>query len=259
MQSHENSGLLGERNNQQTNASIRGKRLVVVAIATVLVVLFVFAMDSSSSSGTLLTLGRKKEMTSLRVPALKKHKEHLESPLTTLYYLNQTSAFDRLETDGQSSSALDFFNYVQGGWDAQINQMFCPIASCAAVLNSLKGLIELPMDPIYSPFHWATQNNIVKTDCFKQLWSGVDKEEDVIVGPLRLDAAGSLLNCLLEGQGYTVQVIHMNPTVITKDEARDIIKEAVLDENSRVLINYDRGGIGQGMCFTFIAYILCPK
>ena len=68
--------------------------------------------------------------------------------LRELFYLNTTTAFGDLVTD-HKSSALDFYQYVQGGWDAQINQGYCPIAAAAAVLNSLRGEIELPQDPVY--------------------------------------------------------------------------------------------------------------
>lgn len=68
--------------------------------------------------------------------------------LRNLLYLNTTSAYSDLVTDGKSS-ASDFYEYVQGGWDAQINQGYCGVAAIAAVLNSLKGKIELPQDPIY--------------------------------------------------------------------------------------------------------------
>ena len=101
---------------------MRGKRLVV-AIETVLVALSVFAMDSSSSSGTLLFLGRKKETASLRVPALRNNKEQ-EYPLTALFYLNQTRAFDLLIMDGESSSALVFFNYVLDLFDYRFSRNY---------------------------------------------------------------------------------------------------------------------------------------
>lgn len=68
--------------------------------------------------------------------------------LRDLLYLNTTSAYNDLVTY-RKSSALDFYEYVQGGWDAQINQGYCGVASAAAVLNSLRGKIELPQDPLY--------------------------------------------------------------------------------------------------------------
>jgi hypothetical protein len=76
------------------------------------------------------------------------HYHHDKGKLDHLLYFNGTSAYEDLVTD-KESSALDFFNYVQGGWDAQINQGYCPIASSAAILNSLRGRIELPQDPTY--------------------------------------------------------------------------------------------------------------
>jgi hypothetical protein len=76
------------------------------------------------------------------------HYYHDKGKLDHLLYFNGTSAYEDLVTD-KESSALDFFNYVQGGWEAQINQGYCPIAASAAILNSLRDRIELPQDPTY--------------------------------------------------------------------------------------------------------------
>jgi hypothetical protein len=76
------------------------------------------------------------------------HNHHDKGKLDHLLYFNGTSAYEDLVTD-KESSALDFFNYVQGGWDAQINQGYCPIAASVSILNSLRGRIELPQDPTY--------------------------------------------------------------------------------------------------------------
>lgn len=73
---------------------------------------------------------------------------HDEGKLDHLLYFNRTSAYEDLVTDKESSS-IDFFNYVQGGWDAQINQGYCPIASSAAIINSLRNIITPPQDPMY--------------------------------------------------------------------------------------------------------------
>jgi hypothetical protein len=64
---------------------------------------------------------------------------------------------------------------------------------------------------------------------------------------LGLDMATEVLNCNLSGQGYVVEAHHVNPNEVTVDEVRDMIQDAILEENSRIMINYDRGSIGQGM------------
>jgi hypothetical protein len=75
--------------------------------------------------------------------------EYNEGYLDHLVYFNFSSSYDLLKTDGKASSATDFYSYVQGGWEAQINQAYCGIASSAALMNSLKGKIDLPQDPTY--------------------------------------------------------------------------------------------------------------
>mmetsp|Transcript_26975 Transcript_26975/g.40957 ORF Transcript_26975/g.40957 Transcript_26975/m.40957 type:complete len:357 (-) Transcript_26975:1315-2385(-) len=177
---------------------------------------------------------------SLQVP----NYQYEEGSLNHLLYFNQTHAFEDLKTDDQSS-ALDFFNYIQGGWEAQINQGFCPIASSAAILNSLRGRIELPQDPVYIPFPWATQNHLVQNDCVKQNVVDVDNPKKFYVG-MSLNMAKDLLNCQLSGQGYVAEAYHVDPDLVSEDEVKKIVKDAVMDKNSRVMINYDRGGIGQG-------------
>jgi hypothetical protein len=73
----------------------------------------------------------------------------------------------------------------------------------------------------------------------------VDDPKTIWVG-LSLDMATDVLNCHLSGQGYVAEAYHIDPEKISQDKARKLMKEAVLDEKSRVMINYDRGGIGQG-------------
>ena len=63
---------------------------------------------------------------------------------------------------------------------------------------------------------------------------------------LGLDMAKQLLDCHLKDQNYTVEAHHVDPNTTTVEEVREAIKDALTDTEARVLINYDRGGIGQG-------------
>jgi len=186
-------------------------------------------------------------MTSLSLPnagsSFLKDLEH-EGTLDKLLYLNHTYAFDQLKTDGKESSAQDFY-YYQQGWEAQINQAYCPVASSAAVLNSLRGKITLPQDKIYTPFPWATQNQLLLNECVRENIYDIDKMEHNFWG-MGLNMASEVLKCHLEDQGYTVEAHHVNPDTTTKEKVRQAIQDAVLDPEARVLINYDRGGISQG-------------
>ncbi|CAJ1930755.1 unnamed protein product [Cylindrotheca closterium] len=164
--------------------------------------------------------------------------------LRRLLYLNTTSAYHDLVTD-RKSSALDFYQYVQGGWDAQINQGYCPVAAAAAVLNSLRGHIELPQDPLYIPYPWATQFQLLHDTCVKETVLDVEDPRVVWVG-LPLEMAAGILECHLSPQGYTVEIYHIDPAKIDKYTTKKLIRDAVLDPKARVMINYDRGNIGQG-------------
>lgn len=72
-----------------------------------------------------------------------------------------------------------------------------------------------------------------------------DDPNTIWVG-LGLDMARDVLNCHLSDQGYVAEAYHVNPDKFSRDKVRKLMKEAIVDEKSRVMINYDRGGIGQG-------------
>jgi hypothetical protein len=177
--------------------------------------------------------------------AFSKIEDSEEGTLNKLLYLNHTYAFDMLKkSDDEESSALDFY-YYQQGWEAQINQAYCAVASSAAILNSLRGKITLPQDAIYIPYPWATQNQLMLNDCVRQNVYDLDIWQHVFFG-LTLDLARQLLDCHLADQGYTVEAYTVVPQKTTKEEVREAIKGALMDAEARVMVNYDRGGIGQG-------------
>ena len=93
--------------------------------------------------------------------ATKRH--HRDDALSQpLLYLNSTRAYSLLTSDyGWYDDSSDFFHYQQG-WDVQINQAYCAVASVAAVLNSLRSVgVELPVDPAYEPHPYATQASLL--------------------------------------------------------------------------------------------------
>ncbi len=175
------------------------------------------------------------------VPLEGKSKHH--APTEELIYLNHSKAFDLFEST-KPGLTQDFYLYQQG-WDAQINQAYCGVASSMAVLNSLRGKISLPQDPIYLPFPWATQTTLIRNECVRQNLYDVDKMQNLFWG-LGLFMATTLLNCHLQGQGFTATAYLVDPNVTTVDEIRSIFIDALHDEDTRIIINYDRGGITQG-------------
>jgi hypothetical protein len=162
-----------------------------------------------------------------------------------LIYLNHSKAFRMIQST-RPSLTQDFFLYQQG-WDAQMNQAYCGVASSMAVLNSLRGKITLPHDPIYDPYRWATQPALIQSDCVRETLYDIDKMQHVFWG-LGLDMATTLLNCHLQGQGYSATAHHVDPTVDSSTalkELRSVFLAALEDEDTRLVVNYDRGGITQ--------------
>jgi hypothetical protein len=160
-----------------------------------------------------------------------------------LIYLNSSNAFDLFEST-KKSLTRDFY-YYQQGWDAQINQAYCGVATSMAAINSLRGKLSSPQDPVYIPYPWATQMDLIDNDCVRDTLYDVDTMEHLFWG-LGLEMATTLLNCHLEPQGWKALSYPVDPKVASPDEIRSIFIDALHDENTRLLINYDRGGITQG-------------
>lgn len=168
----------------------------------------------------------------------------------TLLYFNTTDAFSML-----NPLDADFFKY-QNGWEAQITQALCSIATSAALLNSLRfesaspSSFELPTDPLYTPFPWATQHYLMSSAEFnpcvnKALGGGPSNADSVYHMGLGLSMVPRLLNCYLQSNGYVATPHPADPST-EKDDLKNILVKALRERDSRVLLNYDRGGIGQG-------------
>lgn len=141
----------------------------------------------------------------------------------------------------------DFF-MMQAGLDAQINQAYCAVASSAALLNSLKNDVTLPIDPIYSPYQYATQKGLLNNSCVNNNVVRFNSTFDGIWNPpygLSLVGTKRLLECHLPDDQYDVQMYQLDPEKIDLDQFRQDLSEALADPDSRVIINYDRKGLGQ--------------
>jgi Phytochelatin synthase len=204
--------------------------------------------DATAGVGLVFKSQAKKEAHAQHKQAKKEYKmkskevkQGVHDNLDELLYLNNTRAV-RLVRHDSYNAASDFFLYQQG-WEAQINQAYCAIATSAAVLNSYRGKIELPQDPLYEPFPWATQMTLVTNQCVKTSVFDVDSVKRAGLG---LGMVPNLLNCFLMPQGYVATSYPVDPDFGSQHEIKDIVVNALLDEDSRVVLNYDRGGIGQG-------------
>lgn len=111
---------------------------------------------------------------------------------------------------------------------------FCSIATMAAVLNSYEDKVQRPIDTARYPYPYFTQDNIFNEDNQK-----VKTFEGVVTDGLTLDQIGQFLT-------------HMNVKPMTifadendEDHMRSAIIEGLSDPDVRVILNYNRGIVGQ--------------
>lgn len=165
----------------------------------------------------------------------------------SLMYFNTTAAFALLVTGyGWYDSSRDFFAYQQG-LDTQENQAYCAVASSAAVINSFRGRLDLPMDPIYAPFPYATQNNLFNecTDLNVAVHNDTFDGIRHAPGGLNLDQSKALLECNLPSTGWTVEAHHVDPNVVSLDDMRKDLVLSLMSPASRVIVNYNRAAANQ--------------
>ena len=173
---------------------------------------------------------------------------HAEDPATLpLLYLNSTDSYSLL-MNGYSwyDFSADFF-LLSSGLDAQINQAYCAVASSAALLNSLRDVVSLPVDPNYDPHPYATQKILLDNACVQtnvihhnESYDGIFKAP----GGLSLDQTQVLLECNLP-QDFNVSARHVDPETVSVDDVRRDLESALMDPGKRVIVNYDRKALGQ--------------
>ncbi|KAL7485343.1 hypothetical protein ACHAW6_010940 [Cyclotella cf. meneghiniana] len=154
--------------------------------------------------------------------------------------------------------ALDYFLLTSGGFDAQINQAYCAVASVAALLNSLKyakrfregnaagWTFDLPVDALYEPYPYATQPDILRGDCVSR--NVTENPADDILRPpygLNLRQTADLLACHLSSTDWDVTAQHADPAGLTLAKMRYDLKSALIDPDARLVINYDRRALNQ--------------
>lgn len=164
-----------------------------------------------------------------------------------LIYMNTSSAY-KLLLDGvkHGEYALDYF-LIQEGFDAQINQAYCAVATSAAIINSYRGMIDLPVDSFYDPYPYATQSDLFN-NCTNQFVIHKNESYDGIFlapGGLGMAQTKALLECHLESPTFNITVHHLEPTRIPIDVFRQEMKEALLNPSGRTMINFDRKSVGQ--------------
>lgn len=132
-------------------------------------------------------------------------------------------------------------------------QALCAIATTAALLNSLRDTgpgFVLPIDPTYRPFPWATQkfllDSAATSTCIRTALGGtMENEYAVYHMGLGMSMVPRLANCILYPNMYEA-VPYPADDDSKKDAMKEMVLQALKDPASRVIYNYDRGGIGQG-------------
>jgi len=176
------------------------------------------------------------------------HSTYVEELSQPNLYLNSTATFAMMMNGyGWFDYSKDYF-FIQQGWDAQINQAYCAVASCTAVLNSFRSVVAPPVDTFYKPYHYATQIGILSNSCVNDNVVRYNSSFDGIFhapGGLSLAQAQKLLQCHLPKNGFDILLRHLDPEKVDLDQFREELEEALRDPNARIIINFDRKGLGQ--------------
>ena len=222
---------------------------------------------SSTSTSVIKIMPSEKTMSLMNENSIIPKKSTLPRPLI---YLDHLQSYQLL-LDGDStlqsfsSYSSDYF-LLSTGFDAQINQAYCGVATVATVLNSFRFLIgnkgktkepvlDIPVDTIYAPYKYATQKDVFNDCSKKEVIShvgggfGVD---DILSPPfgLSMDQISKLLSCQLNSKEnhsgeWTIDTYYVDKTESTVTEMIFDMKNALADPNSRVLVNFHRSQLGQ--------------
>jgi hypothetical protein len=168
-----------------------------------------------------------------------------------LLYLNSSTAYSLLMNGyGWYDYSADFFA-LQSGFDVQINQAYCGVASSAALLNSLRSSavnLAIPVDPRYKPYQYATQTTLLDHECSRHHVIHHNATFDGVFhtpGGVSLLQIKALLQCYLPADTWQVIATQVDPAVISRDRFRKDISSALRNKHARVMINYNRPVLGQ--------------
>jgi Phytochelatin synthase len=164
-----------------------------------------------------------------------------------LLYLNSSRTFYML------INAYHFLDYsadyflLQRGFDAQINQAYCAVASAAAVMNSFLDTLSLAVDPVYDPYPYSTQRGLMSNSCVDRRVIHSNDTYDGLrhaPGGLSLLQTKMMLECHLP-DGWSATEYHVDPNVSNVREVRRHFQEALQNPSKRIIANFDRQELGQ--------------
>jgi len=162
-------------------------------------------------------------------------------------YMNSSSAYALLlESTKQGVDAIDYF-LLQRGFDAQLYQTYCSVATVAAIINSFHDSVNLPVDSNYDPYPYATQSNILNNCTNEYVIHKNESYDGLLAAPygLGISQTKDLLKCNLDSSVFDVTAYHLDPSIIPIEKFRQDVKKAIENPLGRAIINYDRKSVGQ--------------
>jgi hypothetical protein len=125
----------------------------------------------------------------------------------------------------------DYWSLVSN-FAVQNTQTFCAVASAITVLNSLP--IQKPIDPIYAPYPYFTQNNFFSPAVTK------------VINPKTVLSSGMTREQLAETFiQHGVKVESIAGDSVDNESLRALLQKTLGDDGRFVLINYARASFGQ--------------
>lgn len=165
------------------------------------------------------------------------------TPFDGPVFMNDTASFKYLlDSKGSFRYSKDYF-LLQRGFDAQINQAYCGVASVVTVLNSFKQAIHLPIDFEYDPYQYATQADVFDECVTRTVVIHDDEFDGILAAPfgLGMSQVEAMLACFFRPEeGWEVEAIHLDPSRISVDEMRNDIIPLLEKDSGRVLVNFER-------------------
>ena len=164
-------------------------------------------------------------------------------PIQVPLFLNNSAAYKWLLEE--ASGEQDYF-LLQQGFEAQVNQAYCGVASATTLLNSFRNHddVALPVDYEYDPYPYATQDDVLDNACVTQNVIFRDQDFDgILAAPFGLGMAqvSALLKCFFTVKDHwQIQATPLNPSKMTLEEMRDKLMKILQSDNARVLVNFDR-------------------
>lgn len=146
-----------------------------------------------------------------------------------IIYLDSSTGTQRLLNADYNQTYFSVQPFV----DTQENLAFCGPASMAAILNSLPKE-RRPVSPQLKPYAYFTQDTF-----FNPNTASIKSRQAALQSGLTLQQSAEML------RSFSVEVDIVYGDQINETSLRDLVKSSMADQNTRLLINFDRQQLGQ--------------